>query len=494
VIRARASLAALLVAWTTPAIAATVFVSSDVRGYLGPCGCSENMRGGLPRAAHQLKEARRAARQVLYVDAGDSLFPSATLSAEAVPQESRKARALADGMKLMGLNARAIGEKDDARGAAFRRSLGLPEIAYGSARAFDVESRRVAVVAAQTPSQLITAARRARDQGADFVLALLHATLEQAEKAAEEPALSADLIVASHTEGELAGENSRLLRSRVPVAQVQSKGRSLLRIDLSFAPERGRLELVGTAADVEREVKSLEERMALLDKQINTPGLSDEARAIRREKLAELVRRREELQATPPPSFEGRNAFSIRFVPLEASLPSDPDAAELVAGYDRDVGKLNLAWAAKHGKECPPPRPAEPAFVGNARCRACHPDAFPVWEKSRHALGYETLVQRGKQFHLDCIGCHVTGFGNPGGVCRVDRVAGREDVGCESCHGPGSLHASAPSAKNVSQGNSEQTCTRCHDRENSPHFDFREYLPQILGPGHGAKRATEAPR
>ncbi|HZA49614.1 MAG TPA: multiheme c-type cytochrome [Myxococcaceae bacterium] len=494
--RNRAPLATLgaLLGVVTPAFGATVFVSSDLRGYLGPCGCSENMRGGLPRAAHQLKEARRLGGNVLYLDAGDSLFSSARLSPEAVPQESRKARALAEGMKLMGLNARALGERDDARGAAFRKSLGLPEIAAGSGRTFDVDGRRVAVIAAQTPTQLFAAAKRARDQGAHFVLALFHATLEQAQKAAEAPELGADLVVASHAEGEFGGENNRLLRLRVPVVQVQSKGRSLLRVDLSFGPERGPLELVTTAADVEREVKALEERMSLLDRQINAPGLPEQARTLRREKLAELVQRREHLLATPPPSFEGRNAFSLRFVPLEASLPSDPAAAAVVTTYDRDVGKLNLAWAAKHGKDCRPPGKGEAAFVGNARCRACHADAFPVWEKSLHARGYETLVERGKQFHLDCIGCHVTGFNRPGGVCRVDRVAGREDVGCEGCHGPGSLHSSTPSAKNVSLGNTEQACTGCHDRENSPHFDFREYLPQILGPGHGARRAVNGPR
>ena len=473
---------------------AVLFVSADVRGYLGPCGCSENMRGGLPRAGYQIKQARAEGAPVLYFDGGDSLFGSARLSAEAIPQESRKAKALAEGMKLMGLNARAVGEKDDARGPAFRKSFGLPELARGEARAFEVQGHRVSVVAAETSAELIAASRRAREAGAQFVLALFHGTFEEAQKASSDPALAADLLVPSHAAQELAGEDNRLVRSRVPVAQIQSKGRSLLRVDLSFGKEPGRLELVATAADVEREVKALEERIALLDKQINAPGLSEEARALRRQKLAELVERREQLASTRPAGFEGRNAFSARFVPLEASLPGDPSAQEIVTAYDREVGKLNLAWAKKHGRDCREPGRNEAAFVGNEACRACHAQAFPVWEKSHHALGYDTLEQRGKQFDLECVGCHVTGFQKPGGVCRLDKVRGREDVGCESCHGPGSIHAGAPSAKNVLLGNAEQTCTGCHDRENSPHFAFREYLPQILGPGHGAKNVkNQAP-
>ena len=29
------------------------------------------------------------------------------------------------------------------------------------------------------------------------------------------------------------------------------------------------------------------------------------------------------------------------------------------------------------------------------------------------------------------------------------------------------------------------TCTRCHEQENSPHFDYARYLPWVVGPGHG---------
>jgi hypothetical protein len=70
-------------------------------------------------------------------------------------------------------------------------------------------------------------------------------------------------------------------------------------------------------------------------------------------------------------------------------------------------------------------------------------------------------------------------------VCRLDKVAGREDVGCESCHGPGSLHVEGPSADNITARPGQDVCVTCHNRENSPHFDFATYLPKVLGPGHG---------
>jgi len=61
-------------------------------------------------------------------DTGDGLFGAQQLPEDAVPQQERKARALADAWKAMGLTLRATGPLDDARGAAFRESLKLPEL------------------------------------------------------------------------------------------------------------------------------------------------------------------------------------------------------------------------------------------------------------------------------------------------------------------------------------------------------------------------------
>ena len=160
----------------------------------------------------------------------------------------------------------------------------------------------------------------------------------------------------------------------------------------------------------------------------------------------------------------------------------------LLKAYDKDVGFLNLAYAKEHGHDCPAPEKGQAAYVGNARCKDCHEEAFPIWEKSKHAHGYATLVEKEKQYHLDCIGCHVTGWQKPSGVCRIDKTAGHEGIGCEACHGPGSIHSEDPSDDNIARGNTAETCTGCHDPENSPNFDFATYLAQITGPGHGAPK------
>ena len=104
---------------------------------------------------------------------------------------------------------------------------------------------------------------------------------------------------------------------------------------------------------------------------------------------------------------------------------------------------------------------------------------------TKHPRAYEALQNEGKQYHLDCVGCHVTGWKQPQGVCRIDQTEGRREVGCEMCHGAGSLHAAGPTKTNIKSDVTAATCTGCHDAENSPHFDFDAYVAKILGPGHG---------
>ncbi|HYO52002.1 multiheme c-type cytochrome [Archangium sp.] len=464
---------------------AILFFSADTRGYLGPCGCSENMRGGIARAASQVREARKGALPVLYVDGGDSLFGNPTLKPEQVPQEERKARALAEAMKGMGLAVRASGELDDTRGAGFRQGLGLPELGPDGVKVLTAGARAVGMVSASDAAGLKQASARARAEGAAFVVGLFHGTVQEAQQAAATPELAVDLVLATHTASEFDGEENKLVRDAVPVVALQSKGRSLLRVDLAYGAKPGRFTLQKTAEDSEREASSIERRLGLMDKEINLPGITPDRKQLLQRKREELVARRQALLTAPVTAAGDGDSFTVRFVPLESTLPSDSQAQAVVNAYDADVGKMNLEWAKAHGQDCPAPEKGQAAFVGNTSCAGCHADAFPLWEASKHHHAWKTLEDVGKQFHLNCTGCHVTGWERPGGVCRLDKVAGREDVGCESCHGPGSLHAEEPSADNITAHPGQDVCITCHNRENSPHFDFATYVPKILGPGHG---------
>ena len=109
------------------------------------------------------------------------------------------------------------------------------------------------------------------------------------------------------------------------------------------------------------------------------------------------------------------------------------------------------------------------------------------WNNTKHHLAWETLEEAGKQFDYECTGCHVTGWNKPGGSNMAQNEALR-DVQCEVCHGPGSIHAEASGPEKKSSiilSPKETRCVQCHNEEHSDTFDFKAYLRDVTGKGHG---------
>jgi hypothetical protein len=289
-----------------------------------------------------------------------------------------------------------------------------------------------------------------------------------------------------------------------PLLAVEGQGQSLLRLDVHLGA--GPLVLAPGAGDRDEEVKGLDARIERFRLQMaGAPQRRQQLEA----KIRELEeRKRAVLAAAPAKPASGTTWAEASFVPLSKEVGADADAQKLVDAYDQKVTELNLAEAQRQPESCPPPERGEPAFVGAAACAKCHQDATEFWTETKHSRAYDTLVHVNKQFSLDCIQCHVTGWQQPGGVCRIDRTqvggpgvkgrgVGRRDVQCEDCHGPGSAHVRDAEGGFIRREVPASFCIRCHEAANSPHFDDAKYRPYIVGPGHGqplAKGQDPRPR
>ena len=115
-------------------------------------------------------------------------------------------------------------------------------------------------------------------------------------------------------------------------------------------------------------------------------------------------------------------------------------------------------------------------YSGNAVCGACHELQHETWSFSTHAGAYDTLVRHGSELDPECIGCHVVGWGRPGGFRGSVETPELEDVGCESCHGRGGPHQSPDFVKD---GNYAPACLGCHDAKHSLGFEYATFLPRI---------------
>ena len=147
-------------------------------------------------------------------------------------------------------------------------------------------------------------------------------------------------------------------------------------------------------------------------------------------------------------------------------------------------------------------------YVGSNNCKKCHSSVqHKSWSKTQMGQALDTLkpgnAKEAKAKHkLDpekdytqdttCLKCHTTGFGLPGGYSIPDpndkkavrRAKRLENVGCESCHGPGSEYSKLFSEIQQTkrkykieelyaaglQKITKDTCTACHNQE-SPTID-----------------------
>lgn len=460
---------------------ATLIFVSDLWGQLEPCGCSADMKGGLDRMATRLAQAR-AEGPVLFVDAGDALFDQPSYRPDEEVQARIRARAVAEGLVAMGLDAKVFGARDRVLEGDW-----LPErLALRGPALREVGGIGVGLLPLGDGSQVTAQAQALRSEGADLVIALTRTRRSEARALALD---GVDLVVGSRMETIPEGDQPIALGDAPPLLYPLGRGQGILQVEVVLRSEGQAfarpisLERRGEElAALEARIRSYEERLSALPE--------DADGAPFRAKIEELRGRARALERAPVELPAEGNQLAYRFASVTQDLAPEPKVRRILAAYDREVSEANLAYARENPRPCPEPVAGEATFVGQASCAACHPAAQAFWETTSHAKAYETLEAAHKQYDLSCVSCHVTGWDRPGGACRIDEVEARKDVGCESCHGPGSAHAAAPSKENIDRQVPAATCQSCHRPDHSLEFDYATYLSRILGPGHGEKKET----
>ncbi len=180
----------------------------------------------------------------------------------------------------------------------------------------------------------------------------------------------------------------------------------------------------------------------------------------------------------------------FQMVMLDPNIPEDPAIAALAAEYRDQIrgAHLNVDDLKQlEANEVPGVRNAA-HYVGTPECIKCHPSAVKVWDQSAHAKAFASLTEKKADADPNCIGCHSVGFGSASGYRRDLHGSRLASVGCESCHGPGSLHVEQRRAlKEVTfkfRPLAAGDCKQCHHGEFSPPFDWEENWQKIK---HGAE-------
>lgn len=490
-----------------------LYVFGGAAGAIEPCGCVKDMLGGIDHAAELVALGRKASSESLVLGAGPMFFAEPSFASDEALQARFKAEAMADSLADLGLVAWAPGVNDFAFGREVfedlvARSKARPLLANGVADALRSEllvrgALRIGVVGASalrdpnaTPSVPETAGleepilrevEALRGRGANFFVLLLAAPRGEALRLVEKiPVFQLAVLGKASDSGEKNDEPfPPELVERTLVVQAPNHLQGAVVLD--WFVRDGQLSFVdGSGIEVRARLDSDQTRRRELALRLERWRREGVASAELDKAKAELAAIDARLARGAPKAIpESGSYFLYDYVPVREGLGSHRPTLEKIERYYERVNSHNReAFRDKRPRPAPP---GQPHFVGVDRCSTCHAEEHAFWLTTSHAKAYSTLSVAHKEFNLDCVGCHVTGYERPGGS-TVTFVDGLQNVQCEVCHGPGSAHVEGGGDKSKILRKPEETlcADACHHPPHvGPEWSYAEALPKILGPGHG---------
>jgi hypothetical protein len=505
-----------------------IYAVSTMAGALEPCGCSKDMLGGVDHFAAFLRGEAQKAPHSLFVGAGPMLYldPRPKPGGDGA-QYTWNAEAIAGAFKSVGMTAWAPGFNDWAGGAealqrcreisgaallagnlpgmtaTLVREVGGVKVGLvGVALPRDRDGTLAAGLAAGAPVEAMRAGLAAvKQQGARVLVGLAALPRGEALRLADEVPELHVLVVGKPFEAGDGNDAPKapILAGSTLVVESANHLQTVGVIDLHVRDAGGRGPLVfADAGGVARaeELLALAARIRDLEARINSwerdQTVKAEDLAARKADLDKLRADKARLEAAQPAVGSG-SFFRYATVEVRDKMGADDGVRAAMLGYYKRVNEHNKqAYADRLPRE---PAAGQAGYIGLDACSECHEEARAVWNKTKHAKAYETLEKDFKEFNLDCVSCHVTGYDKPGGstVTHVDKL---KAVQCENCHGPGSLHKADPKAKGLIIAKPAiSTCPTCHHPPHVEGFDPQEKIKLILGPGHGQpKEDAGAPK
>lgn len=498
-----------------PVPSVRIYMVSTLAGAIEPCGCVKDMLGGIDHAAALIRKRRDVASRRLLVSAGPLFFMDPEIDPRKKAQEIWKAEALAASLRDLQLSGWAPGANDFAAG-----SVELKELAKGAGasvlagnltgldftepfRIVDVGGYKVGLIGISVPKTpaglppsvvvsdprkaLVQSAEQLKRQGAQIQIALVALPRGQALRLAE-LGTGVDLMVVgkSFDRGEANDEPILpVLVGQTLVVQPPNHLQALAVLDLYVKKDSFEFK-DGSGIKQQAERGRLERRRDELRKRIEQwrkNGAKREDLEARRRDLEKVETTLAELVAPKPPAEN--SFFRYELLEVRESVGADAQAAQRLKEYYKRVNEHNRV--AFRDQKPAPVGPGQSSYVGAGSCEGCHAEAVQFWRSTPHFKAYLTLEQQDKQFNLDCVGCHVTGYDKPGGS-TVTYVEGLSGVQCEVCHGPGSLHIADPAdAERIAQAPARSLCAgACHHPPHVPEgWNADAKWPKILGKGHG---------
>jgi hypothetical protein len=467
----------LLEGWEKPA--ATIVLSGEQRGYFEPCGCTGGQLGGMTRRGEIFKQLRDRGWAVTAADLGGNSLRQRT-------QDVFKFKAILDAMKLMGYRTMAIGPEE--------LGLGIDNLLQNHEISGPNPDEAVAFLAANVTfydDPTLGTPQPWRVIQVGDVKVGVTAVLGPNYNGTELLAKNNKDIKVGNPDDVLPGVIDELKKHKPDIMLLLShtnvdESRALAKTYTDF-------NIVVTAGGPEDPDGKPEKIGDTLLLSVGRKGRSVGVVGYY-------------------PQKQGKDRFRFQLEEVDGDRFKDTmSVVELMRVYQHRL--LEEKLAGNHADNTPLEHPSGATYVGSEKCGECHTKAYAKWkDETLHANAFESLkhAREGapeynitRIYDAECLACHVTGW-DPQNVYRYSSGFINEEfaegeaqqtmskllkgVGCESCHGPGSKHIELieekpEEAKKLVRVTLEQArkdvCFTCHDNDNSPHFDFDKYWPQV---------------
>lgn len=481
-----------------------LFFISDLAGAIEPCGCVKDQLGGMDHFAALVAKEKAGANASAVLAVGPTHFMDVAIAPERKNQEAKKAVAIAQCLEAAGLKYWVPGKNDWVNGQSMWKDLNGDSALAGKSGLIDAGGLKVAIVGVTAPLEGLSTkppaevvkerVEEAKKSGANAVIVLAAVGRGEAKRIADDnPDVLAIVVASTEAKGEESVHSSPAERvGDTLVIQTGNHLQTVAVLDLfARGDKKAGLVKIADGSGIDRikkreelssRINELRERVATweTDKSVDPKDV-----AARKADMQKLEGERDALDKSPPPAVTG-SFYRYAMHEIRDKLGADDKVKAKMLAYYKQVNDENKE--AFKDKKPPPVGKGEPKYIGVAACENCHEEPKKVWDATKHAKAYATLSSQFKEYNLDCVSCHVTGYDKPGGS-TVTHVADLKDVQCEVCHGPGELHAKAPEKVKVPIAKpGPDACLACHVPPHVHTFDAKAKMADILGPGHGQKK------
>ena len=397
----------------------SLLFSHNISGETHPCGCRNFPLGGLPQVAGYFDAVSKDS-EILYVDTGDTFFPSSVVPATMKQSLTFAAENLAIGLEQVGLKYFVPGDQDFAMGFDFLKQL-------AEKRKFDflianlkdensIKHKRFAVVD--------------RGQTKVFLIGLVdpEAMLGEAANYFESPATALPevlkevkaagyveanayhrLVVLSH-----AGiDPDAALARQFPMIDwiIGAHSQSFLR----FSQDEGNVKIV--------QVLSKNHYIGEIKMDLNSKKQTDTYA------IAEIRDELEKnLSPNPMRSFIDDHKAKMNDLQIKEQAAMGMSATDMQKMAHANVKKFKTA----------------------SSCIQCHTAQADFWQGTAHSIAYTTLINVGEPNNLSCVGCHSLGLNDPKGFSTVkDMVTFKKKPAIDYWNEVKKMGAHIPSVRNA---------------------------------------------